>query len=520
MLRRSQTTSRPVIDRRASPTMEGAGLWSAIFVLSLATFVSILDTTIVNVAIPHIAGAFAASPNEGTWAITSYAVAEAFTVPLSGWLAARFGAVRMFLAAIIGFTLFSALCGMATSLQMLVAFRVLQGLAGGPLMPMAQTLILRIAPPKQVEMAMGLWMMTTIRAPVAGPILGGMLADGIGWRWAFYLNIPVCIACGLWAWQLLRTRETQTAREKIDFVGMILLAIWVGALQIMLDNGEDRDWFASPWIIGLFAASAIGFVVFVIWELTDSHPIVDLRVFRHRTFAVCAAALTLTFGAFFASIILLPLWLQINMGYTATLSGYILSFQGILGIAVAPFAALAMSRIDSRLMMSAGLAILAAGIFSRTGFALNIGFNQMILPQLAMGLGIPLFFVPLMTLSMTAVRQNETASASGLINFLRTIAGAIATSLVVAAWNSNIRASRVDLVGTLQRPRDLLARMESSGLSADKALRALDGMVQQQSIMVATNHIALILSVIVAIAAVGVWLMPRPARQAKIYLAH
>ena len=295
---------------------------------------------------------------------------------------------------------------------------------------------------------------------------------------------------------------------------MILLAVWVGALQIMLDNGEDRDWFASGWIIGLFAASAIGFVVFVIWEMTDSHPVVDLKVFRHRSFTVCAAALSLTFGAFFASIILLPLWLQINMGYTATLSGYILSFQGILGIVVAPFAALAMSRIDPRLMMSAGLAILAAAIFARTSFALNIGFNQILL-QLAMGLGIPLFFVPLMTLSMAAVRASETASASGLINFLRTIAGAIATALVVSAWNNNIRASRVELVGGLQRPQDLLARMEAGGLSSDKALRALDGMVQQQSIMVATNHITLILSVIVAIAAVGVWLMPRAPAPGK-----
>ena len=338
-MERRQANIRPAIDRRATPTMEGLGLAAAIFVLSLATFVSILDTTIVNVAIPHIAGAFAASPNEGTWAITSYAVAEAFTVPLSGWLASRFGVVRMFLLSIIGFTVFSALCGLAPSLQMLVAFRVLQGLAGGPLMPMAQTLILRVAPPKRVEMAMGLWMMTTILAPIAGPILGGWLADGIGWRWAFYINVPVCVICGLWAWRLLRSRETQAVKQPVDFIGMALLALWVGALQIMLDNGEEHDWFASGWIICLFAASAIGFIVFIIWELTDSHPVVDLRVFRHRAFAVCAAAMTLTFGAFFASIILLPLWLQTNLGYTATLSGYILAFQAVLGVVVAPIAA-------------------------------------------------------------------------------------------------------------------------------------------------------------------------------------
>jgi DHA2 family multidrug resistance protein len=428
--------------------------------------------------------------------------------------------VRIFLFSVLGFTLFSALCGLASSLQMLVAFLVLQGLAGGPLMPMAQTLILRVAPPKRVEMAMGLWMMTTILAPIAGPILGGTLADGIGWRWAFYINVPVCLVCALWAWRLLRTRETQIVKQPVDFVGMALLALWVGALQIMLDNGEDRDWFGSPWIVGLFAASAIGFVVFVIWEMTDAHPVVDLRVFRHRAFAVSAAALTLTFGAFFGSIILMPLWLQINLGYTATLSGYILSFQGLLGIAVAPVAAAMMSRVDPRAMMSMGLFILAGAIFWRATFALNIGFNQMIVPQLAMGLGIPLFFVPLMTLSMAAVKASETASASGLINFLRTIAGAIATALVVSAWNAGIRASRVNLVGALDRPESILARLENAGQSPGQALRSFDSMVQQQSVMVATNHLSLILAVIVAIAAVGVWLMPRPAKPAKVYLAH
>ncbi len=382
-------------------------------------------------------------------------------------------------------------------------------------MPMAQTLILRIAPPEKVEMAMGLWMMTSILAPIAGPILGGVLADGIGWRWAFFINIPVCIVCGLWAWRLFRTRETQTARAPVDFIGMWLLALWVGALQIMLDNGEDRDWFASNVIIALFALSVIGFILFLIWEMTDRHPVVDLRVFRHRTFAVCAAAMSLTFGAFFAAIILLPLWLQINLGYTATLSGYILAFQGVLGIVVAPIAAGLMSRIDPRLMMSTGLAILAAAVFWRTGYALNIGFEQMILPQLAMGLGIPLFFVPLMTLSMAAVKPQEAASASGLINFLRTIAAAIATALVVSAWNTDTRATRVDIVGSLNRPQDILAHMQAGGLAPDKALRALDMTVQQQAIMVATNHMSLILSVIIAIAAVGVWLMPRPGGPVK-----
>lgn len=494
-----------------APLMQGAALAAAVFVLSLATFIVILDTTIINVAVPHIAGAFAASANEGTWAITSYAVAEAFTVPLSGWLVARFGVVRTFLAAILGFAVFSMLCGIASSLAMLVVFRVFQGLCGGPLMPASQTLIMRVTPSHRVELAMGLWMMTTILAPIAGPILGGTLADGIGWRWAFYINIPVAAFCAVGAWWLFRRRETQASKVPVDFIGLALLALWVGALQIMLDNGQDQDWFASPWIVGLLVAAVLGFVAFVIWELTDDHPVVDLRVFRHRGFAVSAAAMSFTFGAFFASIVLMPLWLQINLGYTSTLSGYVLSFQAIFGVIVAPVAAILMTKIDPRAVMSAGLAILALAILYRGGYALNISFEKMILPQLAMGIGIPLFFVPLMTLSMTAVRPDETAAASGLINFLRTIAGAIATAAVISAWSSDAISSRSDLVGRLHRPDAFLAGLDNKGLPPGQALGSLDSMVQSQSIMLATNHMFLLLGLVVALTAAGIWLMPRPA---------
>jgi DHA2 family multidrug resistance protein len=490
--------------------MTGVSLIAAVFILSLATFVVILDTTIINVAVPHIAGAFAASANEGTWTITSYAVAEAFTVPLSGWLVRRFGVVRTFLTAIIGFAVFSMLCGIATSLTMLVVFRVFQGLCGGPLMPASQTLIMRVTPPHRVELAMGLWMMTTILAPIAGPILGGTLADSIGWRWAFYMNIPVAIICAFGAWWLFRNRETPVAKQPVDFVGLVLLALWVGALQIMLDNGQNQDWFASPWILGLLIVAVLGFVTFIVWELTDDHPIVDLRVFRHRGFAVSAAAMSVTFGAFFASIVLMPLWLQINLGYTATLSGYVLSFQAIFGVIIAPLAAILMTKIDPRALMSLGLVILSLAILYRVGYALNISFEMMILPQLAMGFGIPLFFVPLMTLSMTSVRPEETAAASGLINFLRTIAGAIATAAVVSAWSSYTTTSRGNLVGTMRHAQGFLERLGDKGMPANQALGSLDGLVQDQSIMLATNHMFLLLGAVVGLTAIGIWLMPKP----------
>jgi DHA2 family multidrug resistance protein len=354
-------------------------------------------------------------------------------------------------------------------------------------------------------------MMTTILAPIAGPILGGILADSMGWRWAFYINIPVAIICALGAWWLFGKRETAPAKKPIDFIGLVLLAIWVGALQIMLDNGQNQDWFASSWIVALLAVAILGFVVFVIWELTDAHPIVDLRVFRHRGFAVSAAAMSLTFGAFFAAIVLMPLWLQINLGYTATLSGYVLAFQAVFGVLMAPVAAILMTRVDPRLLMSVGLAILAAAILYRTGYALNVSFETMILPQLAMGFGIPLFFVPLMTLSMTTVDASETAAASGLINFLRTISGAIATAVVISAWSSSATASRSDLVNSLRRAPDFLARLGERGMAPGQALGALDGLVQNQSIMLATNHMFALLGSVVALTAVGIWLMPKPA---------
>jgi DHA2 family multidrug resistance protein len=515
----SEVMQSPSFD--GSPiVMHGFALAAAIFVLSTANFMAILDLTIVNVAVPHIAGALAVSPNEGTWVITSYAVAEAITVPLSGWLAARFGAVRVFVVAAFFFGLFSTLCGFATTLPMLVVFRILQGLAGGPLMPMSQTLLLRIAPPDKSNMAMGLWMMTTILAPVAGPVLGGTIVDTIGWPWAFYINIPVSIFCGAAAWMMLRTRETQIIRNPIDYVGLGLLIVFVSALQIMLDNGLNEDWFASPFIISLFIMSLLAFVMFVIWELTEEHPIVDLRIFRHFSFAVSALAIALTMGAFLASIVLIPLWLQINMGYTATWSGYMMAFQGILGVVMAPVAAALITRVDPRFLMSLGLGVLATAIFLRTGFTPDMTFGQMIMPQLAMGFGLPLLFVPLMTLSMGAVDSKETAAAAGLINFIRTTAGAMGTAIVIAAWSSETAATRVELVSTLNQPGHVLAQMQRSGITPGQSLNLLDQAVQSQAVMIATNHLFMIVGLIIAATAVGIWAMPKPSGPVQLTIAH
>lgn len=501
-------------DGEKPASMEGAKLGGAIFILSLATFVVILDATIINVAIPHIAGSFAASPSEGTWVITSYAVAEALTVPISGWLADRFGIVKVLTMALFGFALFSALCGVAPTLETLILFRVMQGLSGGPLIPISQTLIMRICPPHKLEPMMGLWMMTSIVAPIAGPIMGGVLADTIGWRWAFYLNIPVALLCGTVGILLFKNSETRSKRQAIDYIGLGLLCVWVTSFQIMLDTGEDHAWFQSTQIMILLVTSVMAFIVFAIWEVTDDYPVVDVRVLRHRGFAISALAMFFAFGAFFAALILLPLWLQLGMGYTATTAGYVLAQQGMLGVLAAPLAAYLVRKLDSRLLMSGALLILAGAIFWRSFFATMIGLDQLLVPQLVIGVALPFFFVPIMTTSLRFVPPSETSAASSIINFLRTLAAAIATAVVVFKWSRETVVKHATLVGVQTRYGQYITDLTGRGFSHGAALQSLDALTWQQGMVLAVDDVFTDLSLILVLTAVGIWLIPKfaPAR--------
>ena len=413
----------------SEPTpLKGGALVLAGFLLAVGNFMVVLDMTIANVSVPNIAGSLAVAPNQGTWVITSYSVAEAIVVPLTGWLAQRFGAVRVFVAGMVGFGICSALCGLAPSLGFLVLFRVMQGICGGPIMPMSQTLMMRVFPPQQRGQAMALWSMTVVVAPIAGPILGGVICDNASWPWVFYINVPVAAVCGFFALQMLRSQETPTERRRVDFVGLGLLVLFVGALQIMLDKGKELDWFGSPVIVTLAVVAAIGFACFLIWELTDEHPIVDLRVFRHRGFTGAVITIAITYGVFFASILLVPLWLQTNMGYTATWAGYTTALAGILAVMFSPIVPRLMQRIDARALVSFGvasLALIGAMAFLRFQFASNASYWSVALPFLAQGVAMPFFFIPTNQLALAAVLPQEMASAAGLQNFLRTHGGGL-----------------------------------------------------------------------------------------------
>jgi DHA2 family multidrug resistance protein len=500
---------------RANPDfspMKGAALWFAGALIASSNFVVLLDATITNVSVPNIAGGLAASPSQGTWVITSYAVAEAIMVPLTGWLAQRFGAVRLFVASLIGFGICSALCGFAPSLGFLVLFRVMQGLCGGPIIPLSQSLLRRIFPPAKQPAAMGLWAMTTVVAPMAGPLLGGALVDGVGWPWIFFVNVPVAFMVGVLLWRALAPHETETQRIPVDFAGLALLVTWVGALQVMLDKGKELDWFHSGFIVTLALVAAVGLASFLIWELTDDHPIVDLRVFRHRGFTASALVMTLAYGSFFSTIVLLPLWLQTNIGYTATWAGRATAFLGVFAVIMSPIVAkLTVSR-DPRLLVSIGVMIFGALNLWRSTFTTDIDFMHIVLPQLLQGIAVPLFFIPLNIVALSSVEPRETTSAAGLLTFMRSTAAAFATSITTTQWEDVGVARRVDLAGTLNGGSAMLDSLTQTGSSAAQALRQLDALVQTQSVMLATDRVFFVSAFVFVLAAAAIWLAPKARR--------
>lgn len=490
------------------PTLTGNQLILGGLLLAIANFIVVLDMTIANVSVPHIAGGLAVSPLEGTYVITSYAVAEAITVPLTGWLAARFGTVKVFVWCMFAFGLFSTLCGLSQSLSALVLSRILQGCAGGPLMPLSQTLLLRIFPPEKKAAAIGIWGTTTLIAPILGPIVGGGLCDTWGWPYIFFINIPIAIICSGLGFRMFKKFETALTKSKIDFVGLILLIVWVGALQIMLDEGKTHDWFSSSFIVSLLVIAIIGFLAFLIWEFTESEPIVDLRIFRYRSFSSSVFTICLAFGAFFGSVVLTPLWLQNYMGYTATWAGYAAAMIGLLGVMAAPVAANLSTKVDPRILVFCGVMWMATITFSRSFCTTDMTFTQIAIPILLQGIGMPFFFLPLTGLSLSSVKPTEMASAAGLMNFLRTLSGAFATSLATTSWENNAAKYRTELVNIINTEQ------------TDLPAVAIDHFVQSQSVMLSTNYIFLISSIVMAVAAIIVWIAPRPQKSVDVSNVH
>lgn len=516
----SDTVPTQINEMDSSGGLSGGKLVLAGFLLAISNFIVVLDTTIANVSVPHIAGGVGVSVSEATWVVTSYSVAEAICVPLTGWLVLRYGAVRTFLAALIGFGCFSFLCGLSGSLSTLVIFRLGQGFAGGPLMPLTQTLLILIFPKEKQPAAMALWAMTTITAPIIGPIAGGWISDNWSWEWIFFINIPIVIGCALGVMTVLRDVKTPTERLPIDKIGIFLLVVWVGALQLMLDTGRDHDWFGSGFIVGCAIVAAIGFCAFLIWVLTERHPIVDLSVFRHRGFTVSVIALTCAFGTYFASIVIIPQWLQTSLGYTATQAGHVLALNGVLALMMAPFVPKLMKIIDPRFLVFFGVAWLGVACLMRTGWTSDATFFTIALPQLVQGLGMPLFFVPITVICLGAVTPKETASAAGIMNFGRTLSAAFGTAIVATVWSNSIRSDTNSIVNTLNDPQQLISTLEQSGFSSGQALGALNNLVTAESTALATSHLFAMAAVVFFLSAIIIWFSPRPPKDVDTSQAH
>ena len=433
-------------------------------------------------------------------------------MPLTGWLAARFGTVTTFCTAVVLFAVFSAMCGLAPSLGMLVFFRICQGLAGGPMIPLSQTLLLRIFPKHMAGQAIALWSMTTVVAPIAGPLLGGALCDNVGWPWIFYINVPVALGLAYGAWSILKKHESPGIKARIDTIGLGLLVVWISAMQIMLDKGKELDWFQSPLIVTLLIVAVVGFACFLIWEVTEPNPVVNLRVFRHRGFAAATGVMAICFGGFFAANVLLPLWMQTNLGYTATWAGRVTAFGGIMAVFLSPVAGRYVTKVDPRLMITCGVGWMATTMLWRSGFASNVDFFHLIVPQFLQGIGVPFFFVPLMTLGTGSLPPNEIPSGAGLISFVRTTAGAFAVSMVTTNWEDQGERARVALLN--QRPGGYEAgvnALTSGGMDPMAAVRQFEGLLQGQAVMLATDQMFLIIALFLYLACAVVWIAPRPA---------
>lgn len=497
---------------KALQPLSGWQLWAAAMFLSMANLIAILDMTIANVSVLTIAGGLAVTPTQGTWVITSYAVAEAITVPLTGWFTQRYGSVKVFVIAMAAFGIFSGLAGLSSSLGFLVFARILQGMAGGPLMPLSQTLLLRIFPKEKAGAATGIWAMTTLVGPVLGPILGGWICDNYSWPWIFLINLPIAGACAYICWKILRRYETKIVRNPIDVVGFILLIIWVGALQIMLDEGKNLDWFSSPIISLLAVISVIGFIAFLIWEFTEAHPIVDLRVFRHRGFTAAVLTVSLTFAGFFAANVLTPLWLQSFMAYTATDAGMTTAWIGITAFFTAPAVAAMSMKLDPRKLVFCGVLWLGVITMYRAVATTDMSYWDVALPLMLLGLGMPFFFIPSTAAALGSVDEAETNSAAGLMNFMRTLAGAVATSVVTTYWEDEITRNRAELVGIIDPARITYNQLIDQGMTDAQALAVLERIVTEQSVMLATNELMLVVSLMLIFSAFVIWLVPKPTR--------
>ncbi|MFL9873062.1 DHA2 family efflux MFS transporter permease subunit [Paraburkholderia megapolitana] len=471
--------------------MSGPALVFVAIAISVANFMQTLDLTIANVAVPTIAGDLGVAPDMGTWMLTSFATPLAITLPLTGWLAQRFGQVRLFRIAVVLFVLTSILCGLAPNFESLLVFRALQGAASGPITALSQALLVAVFPAKKRNVALSVWQTTTFVAPVLGPIAGGWITDNLTWPCIFYVNAPTGAIVLLVLTRCLAGRDNPTRKLPVDVVGLLLLAASFGSLQLLLDRGQNLDWFSATPIRVLAAIAAVSFVALILWELTDAHPIVDLRLFADRNFTAGTIAVTLGFGVYYGALVLVPLWLQTEQGYTATWAGIATAPLGLAGIVIAPLIGRIQGRIDPRRLATVALVGWGAASFWRMGFNTDVPIGDIAGNSLLMGAATAFFITPLVSLSIAGLPRERLPAASGVQNALRRIGTSVATSIAPTYFERRSRVHTTYLVDRITpfdpAATDWINSLEHAGMSTRGALASVSRSIDVQAHMLALN---------------------------------
>jgi MFS transporter, DHA2 family, multidrug resistance protein len=497
--------------------------WIVSLSVVFATFMEVLDTTVVNVSLPHIAGSMSSTVEEGTWTLTSYLVANAIILPMTGWLARQFGRKRLLLAAITGFTAASFACGLAPNLASLIIFRVIQGAAGGTMQPLSQSIMLEAFPPEERGKAMAAWAICIVTAPILGPVVGGWLTDTYSWRWVFYINIPIGIISFVMAKLFVfDPAYLKKKSEGIDYWGISMLALGMAALQIMLDKGQQEDWFSSDFITVLAVIAVTCLLVFIVYELFAKNPIIDLRVFRDRSYSIGVLMMTTVGFVLYGSLVLLPIILQTLLGYPSLQAGIAMAPRGFGSLLITPIVGLTINRVGARNYLFAGIVICAFTLFWFGQLNLNAGYWDFFWPQFIQGFAMSCLFVPMTTIAMNAIPREEMGNATSIFNLMRNIGGSIgiATAATLLERNrqihTNIMGSHITpyALQTQQTLNQLSSALTANGsdpvTAAQRAQGMLFGTVQRHATMLSFIDVVRLFGGIFILLIPLIWLAKPP----------
>jgi len=470
--------------------------WLIAITVMLATFMEVLDTSVANVSLPHIAGSLSAGVDESTWVLTSYLVSNAIVLPLTGWLSNVFGRKQFYMTCVAVFTISSFLCGLAPSLPMLVFFRVIQGAGGGGLQPISQAILVDSFPREKQGMAMAVYGMGVVVAPTIGPTLGGWITDSFTWRWIFFINIPIGIISILMTTMLIKNPPyMKKLRLRIDYIGIAFLSVGLGFLQVVLDKGQRDDWFGSHFIVWASIIGAAGLIGAVIWELLQKEPVVDLHLLKERNFAVAVFTMYILGFVLYGTTVLLPILMQTLMGYSAMQSGLVLLPGGAIMIAILPIVGFLLGKFEARWLVVVGLAITASGLFMMSHFDLQMGMWTLVTVWIVSRAGVAFLFVPINVIAFYFVAPKKTNDATGLINLARNIGGSMGISFVTTLLDRGAQKHQAILSGHItsltpgfqNQIHALAQRLIAAGSSPIEALRQAErmfyGVIQQQAMM-------------------------------------